>query len=116
MPPTVKSLEERIDDLEEKVSAVHADIRALAVDLGSFKSRTDTVTALIKWIGVFVAGLTVTTVFNIISVAHSAGKIESNVERLREVVQRQETTAEKQSAVIHDLEKQLIRLQAVREK
>lgn len=90
MAASVKSLEDRVDDLEDYISSIKTDLHILAIDFAFFKSKMETIVSLLKWIGIFVAGLTATTVFNIVSISNTAGKIETNVDRLREAVQHQE--------------------------
>ena len=65
---TVASLEDRVDGLE--------------------------ILTLFRWIGIFVAGLAVTVIINIIYGAVTAGKLQANVEQLQVVVPKQESTVQ----------------------
>ncbi len=104
MPTTVTSLEDRTNVLEVKIDSVKDEIHQLANDFTSFKSKIDTVVALIRWIGIFVTGLAATVVVSVISFAYSAGKVESNVDRLKEAVQQQENIYKHQDETIRRTE------------
>jgi archaellum component FlaC len=96
MPTTVTSLEDRTNLLEEKIEYIKTDVHLLTTEFASFKGKIETVVSLIRWIGIFVAGLAVTVIFSVISFAHSAGRLESNIDRLKEATQHQEQVNQKQ--------------------
>ena len=130
MPPTVKSLEERIDDLAGDVAdvksqlavvtakldifsnalaaiqaqlqtitsqlaatvtslaattarldTVSAKLDTLAGDYGAFRSKSDTTFSLVRWVGVFAAGVFVSIVLSAFSVIRSAGNLEATVQQ-----------------------------------
>ena len=96
MPTTVTSLEDRTNILEEKVDSLQDQVHLQETDFSSFKSRIDTAIALMRWIGIFVAGLTVTVIASVISFAFSAGKLDSNIDRLKDASVQQEKVYQKQ--------------------
>jgi peptidoglycan hydrolase CwlO-like protein len=135
MPPTVKSLEERIDDLAGDVSdlksqmahvlakleifgttltAIQGQLQTIATQLAStmtslatttarldavsvkldtytsdyaaFRSKSDTTFALVRWVGVFAAGVFLTIVISAFNVSRSAGNLEATVQQQQKVL------------------------------
>lgn len=58
----------------------------LEKDFADFKARTETIISLLKWLGVFVAGVLATVIFNGFAISHSAGKLDSTVNRMESTV------------------------------
>ncbi|MBO0698838.1 MAG: hypothetical protein J2P46_10620 [Zavarzinella sp.] len=102
MPATVKSLEERIDGMADDVAQIKIQTAALATkveivgdevkgtrlkvdnlaaDYTAFKSKAETTFALVRWIGVFTAGVFVTVILGAFTVARSAGSLEATIQQ-----------------------------------
>lgn len=81
MPTTVKSLEERVDDIEVRIGAIQADLHALAVDFASFKAKADVTVRLAQWIAATAAVTLISVIFAAVTVARSAGSLESTVQQ-----------------------------------
>ena len=107
MPTTVTSLEDRVDNLDLRLRETRDILASQRTDFESFKGRIDTVVALLRWIGVFVAGLVVTILFSVFSFAQSTGRLESNIDRLKETITLQERLIGKQDTVIDGIKRQL---------
>jgi methyl-accepting chemotaxis protein len=115
MPPTVKSLEERIDQLTEDFGELRKDVAvltsrvdgainlldriaaqmnqmsgqvtALVGDYAAFKADTGRTVAVVKWVGVFGAGVLFTVILSAFSLARSAGNLEATVQQQQKTLE-----------------------------
>jgi prefoldin subunit 5 len=123
MPATVRSLEERIDDMVESISSLTTRIEGLTQEFGAFRARMETTHSLIRWIGVFFAGLLVTVLYSVFSVAYSGGQLAATVgelkgttEKLSVAVQQLQATTARHDAIMEQLEKRFARYEETLDK
>jgi methyl-accepting chemotaxis protein len=87
--PTVKSLDERTDDLERSFT--------------DFKDRVETMLQLAKWIAGFAATTLVTSTILALSAVWSAGSMSAKLDAHGKELDRMSATIDKQSAAIDKL-------------
>ena len=102
--PTVKSLDERVDDLER---AVHTEITDLKVKLASFQSSMETSLNLAKWIGTLATGIIITLIGFGWQYSTASGELKQRVSGLEQRIEHLEQKVDTQGKQLEDL-KQII--------
>lgn len=91
--PTVKSLDDRLDDLERSFA--------------DFKGRVETVVQLAKWIAGFAATTLITSIVLALSAVWSAGNMSAKLDAQADRIKDLAAVVEKQSASIDRLSQEL---------
>jgi len=112
MSTRVKSLEERVDEMDLSVVGLTSAMSDWKSEYASFKAKIDTTLAFMRWIGIFTAGVLVTAIVASFNVSHSAGRLEARVEQLQETVVKQECHLDEQNKLLREVSAQLAELRA----
>jgi hypothetical protein len=71
----------RLDINTQELKETRTRLESMVNDYSAFRSKGETTFAMVRWIGVFVAGGMVTVILSAVSVARSAGSLEATVQR-----------------------------------
>ena len=87
MPATVKSQEDRTDEMAEEAKA-------------------ETTFALVRWSGIFMAGVFMTVLLSAFTFARSAGSLEATIIQQQKILDQQQKTLEAIQRDLSDLKAQ----------
>jgi uncharacterized protein YoxC len=79
---TAKSVDEDLSELTQEVKGLARSVDGLRNEFTGFRSTVETQLAVIKWIGVFFAGILVALVAGAVSVAWNASALNSEVKAM----------------------------------
>ena len=98
--PTVKSLDERVDDLER---AIHTELTDLKVNLAKFQSSMETSLNLAKWIGSVAGGIIIMLIGFGWQYSTASGELKGRVTALEQRVERVEQKVDSQSKQLEEI-------------
>jgi hypothetical protein len=79
--PTTKSVDEDLGELAKEVKDLARSVDGLRNEFTGFRSTVETQLGVIKWIGVFFAGVLVALVAGAVNVAWNASALNSEVKQ-----------------------------------
>ena len=123
MPATVRSLDERIDTLVDKLDAT-------SLSAETFKAKADAAFGFTKWGISLISGAVLLDLLQLYAVANRAGKLEASVDemrsnigkhaviadRLRDAVQKEEVVTAELRVAVHEMRESTRRQKAANAK
>jgi chromosome segregation ATPase len=86
--PTVRSLDERVEDLETSFAAIDGRLREMEKAFVELRAKIESALAFMKWLGAFAAVTFVSLLASLFLVVYSAGKFDQEVRTHGEKIQK----------------------------